>query len=53
MSSESWTPEKDALRKQLNSEYAKLKRDKTRVRKYSPKPKSCSSLSEQRKEAKP
>jgi hypothetical protein len=36
----SWTLEKDALRKQLNSEYAKLQRDKTRVRKYSPKPKS-------------
>jgi hypothetical protein len=45
-----WTPEKEALRKQLNSEYAKLQRDKTRVRKYSPKTKSCCSLSESRKE---
>ena len=34
-----WTPEKDELRRKLNSEYAKLQRDKTRVRKYSPKPK--------------
>jgi hypothetical protein len=47
---ETWTPEKDTLRKQLNNEYAKSQRDKTRVRKYGPKPKSCSSLSESRSE---
>jgi hypothetical protein len=46
---ETWTQEKDALRKQLNREYAKLRRDKTRVRKFSPKPKLCSSLSESSK----
>jgi hypothetical protein len=38
-----WTPEKDAQRKQLNSEFAKLRRDKTRVKKYGPRPKNCSS----------
>lgn len=38
MSEEVWTAEKDALRKQLNREYAKLKRDKTRVRRFGPKP---------------
>jgi hypothetical protein len=43
---ETWTQEKDTLRKQLNREYAKLRRDKTRVRKFSPKPKLSSSLSE-------
>lgn len=35
-----WTAEKDALRKQLNREYAKFRRDSDRVRKYSPKRKS-------------
>jgi hypothetical protein len=35
-----WTTEKDIQRKQLNREYAKLRRDKTRIRKFSPKPKS-------------
>jgi hypothetical protein len=45
-----WTPEKDALRKQLNREYAKLRRDKTRIRKFGPKPKLCSSLSEKTSE---
>ena len=32
-----WNPEKDGLRKQLNREYARLRRDKTRVRRFSPK----------------
>ena len=31
--------EKDFLRKRLNAEYAKSQRDKTRVRKFGPKPK--------------
>lgn len=35
-----WTAEKDILRKQLNREYAKFRRDSDRVRKYSPKRKS-------------
>jgi len=49
---EGWTPEKDAQRKQLNREYAKLRRDKTRVRKFSPKPKVCSSFDSKNREVK-
>lgn len=48
--SEEWTVEKDVLRKQLNNEYAKLQRDKTRKRKYGPKPKSLNGGKETRSE---
>jgi hypothetical protein len=46
-----WTPEKDALRKQLNREYAKLRRDKTRIRKFGPKPKKALFNSEKKESA--
>jgi hypothetical protein len=49
MTEESWTPEKETLRKQLNAEYAKHRRDKTRVRKYGPKPKKVGLISEEQK----
>ena len=39
---EGWTPEKDKIRKQLNGEYAKLRRDMTRKKKYGPRPKKAS-----------
>jgi len=37
---EEWTPEKAVLRRQLNSEYARLQRDKTRKKKYGARPKT-------------
>jgi hypothetical protein len=39
LTDEIWSVEKDELRKKLNAEYAKLRRDKTRMRKFGPKPK--------------